>query len=359
MARNDEYMGNAKWRLETTINFLALELKKLNKLELTEIIIVDWQSKIPLFSILDLNEHARKIVRFIVVPFSLSEKVKFDDDFPRSIIMNAGIRRSKGLFIIQTLGDVLWTQNTLHTIFNIIDNRMEIKTPIERTLFVFGRKEIPYEVVRSSPNISFLKDYIKIKGDNLKFYIRPYLLVPADSIMMHRDLWFDCRAFDETLQHWGWSDCDLILRLRLRHFILSIHDEKELFVYHLNHISEKDIIQINTRKTNPQVINPFVVNDENWGLIKYQFEEFPPKTTFTDLAYSATISQIINDNYLRKHLINLAKFVLNNITYENVIFAMHFTMLILSHYPKGSIPQKLYYYLIRIKQLIKPALSEQ
>ena len=133
---------------------------------------------------------------------------------------------------------------------------------------------------------------------------------------------------------------------------------EENYVYHIEH-TINNMPFVKKRKTSPQLINPFVVNDENWGLMNYQFEEFPPKTIFKDLTSSATILQKTNDNYLGKHLINLTKFVLNNISYDNVIFALHFTMLILSHYPKGSIPEKLYHYFTRIKHLIKPALSEQ
>ena len=45
MARNDEYMGNAKWRLETTLDFLATSLSKLGRLQDAEVVIVDWQSE--------------------------------------------------------------------------------------------------------------------------------------------------------------------------------------------------------------------------------------------------------------------------------------------------------------------------
>ena len=83
-ARNDNYMGNSNWRLENALNFSAIELDKLNKLEDVEVIIVDWGSKVPLHTVLALNEKADSIARFILVSDSVINTIKID----RSALFN-------------------------------------------------------------------------------------------------------------------------------------------------------------------------------------------------------------------------------------------------------------------------------
>ena len=141
MARNDQYMGNGRWRLETTLDFLGMNLGRLGRSEEVEIIIVDWQSEIPLYQELKLSRETVAITRFIIVPPDAG--LDFECDFPRPVILNTGIRRARGKFIIQTLGDVLWTTEALSRLFAIA----LMAGVAEETLYVIGRKEIPYDFV--------------------------------------------------------------------------------------------------------------------------------------------------------------------------------------------------------------------
>ena len=61
-SRNDSYMGNSRWRLETSINLALLNAKEANFLDKLEIIISDWGSEIPLSEVLNLVPEAKSRV---------------------------------------------------------------------------------------------------------------------------------------------------------------------------------------------------------------------------------------------------------------------------------------------------------
>lgn len=318
MARNDEYMGNAKWRLETTLDFLATSLSKLGRLQDAEVVIVDWQSEVPIYVDLKVCDLTSSIIRHILVPQILPRSINFECDFPRPVILNIGIRRSRGQYIIQTLGDVLWPVGTLQFLFDTIENGKYCDTRIDHALVVIGRKEIPYDIACKTPSILFLREYINDHPENIADVPPlPYLLVPADSFMMHRDLWYESRAFDEQLQRWGWLDCDLILRLQLKYKILTKNDNENLLVYHLNHIAPDQINEIVNRKTNPWVFNNLTVNTQEWGLGDMIFSEYP-LPAFDDLMAKMNNTGTYISYYRIKHFIKLLVFLVSNFNIANI-----------------------------------------
>ena len=346
-ARNDNYMGNSNWRLETTINFIADKLTKIGKLQDVEFIITDWGSEIPLPTVLSLTQDAQQISRFILVPFSLAEKVRRDSNFPAPIAVNVGIRRARGKFICLTCADVIWSEEFLQHLFDILSGKYEIGKPIKRTLFIFSRKNVPIEVVNQSPCLDNLDKFIQENGDNLTIdNLMPYFLAPAGSLMMHRERWYECHGIDEKLIYWGWNDIDLVLRMRLRnYFCIDMGKEHDMYTYHLQHYSS----EYTPPKQNPQVFNPFVVNDNNWGLANFQFEEFPPNLRLD--ASVSTVSKISKDDkhYRRKHLLNLMKFACSDMSWRGLSVTLLTLRRILADSPDRSIAGKLYFYLRRLK----------
>ena len=63
-SRNDSYMGNSRWRLETSINLAILNAKKAELLDQVEIIVSDWGSEIPLRDVLQLVPESEGRVKF-------------------------------------------------------------------------------------------------------------------------------------------------------------------------------------------------------------------------------------------------------------------------------------------------------
>ncbi|MBI4652167.1 hypothetical protein HY745_13015 [Candidatus Desantisbacteria bacterium] len=337
-ARNDNYMGNANWRLETTINFLAMTLERLGRLKDAEIVIADWWSDVPLHSVLSLTEQAKQITRFILIPITSFENLKFDNNFPTPIVMNLAIRRSKGTFIMQTLADVLWDDISLKRLFNILDGKQKQKILLEKTLFVFNRKELQYDMVCQKPSIFFLDKFIKENRENIPAVPPvPYTYGPSDGIMMHRDLWFECHAFDEKYQLWGWSDSDLLLRIQIsNYFLFTCYDEKDMFIYHLNHIPEDQLYKVmKDKKKNPFFFNPLVVNDESWGLANYSFKEYPPVSVPVNVNNSLPAKTLKPDKYYKwKHFKCLLIFFMKNIRFRSIVILYYCTKVIFFVYKK-------------------------
>jgi hypothetical protein len=358
-ARNDNYQGNSTWRLETTINYLALQLEKLGRLNDAEMVILDWCSPEPVHTSLSLTEQAKKISRFILVPASVINEMHFDDDFPRPIVINAGIRRSRGTYIIQTIGDVLWPKSCLEKIFDIIDKQIFQKKSVHKTLFVIGRKEIPYSIASTCPALSFLEKFVEENDEKIPLVPPfPYIRVPGDGLLMHKNLWFESHGFDERLQYWGWSDCDVILRIQLKYDVVCAKEDKDLAVYHLNHISPENESQILKRKTNPWFFNPLVVNDNDWGLGTYSFNEMPPSAPIDSAAtYITTGGTEIVRWYRFVHFMNILKFAFTNLNKAG--FAMTYRIVInfledARHYGIcGRVLSKMVYYCRRLKRSIK------
>ena len=51
--RNDNYLGDFKYRITTTISYLCRNLKRIGRLKDIEVIIVDWNSEIPLMQLIN------------------------------------------------------------------------------------------------------------------------------------------------------------------------------------------------------------------------------------------------------------------------------------------------------------------
>ena len=98
-SRNDSYMGNSLWRLETSINLALINAKNANFLEKLEIVISDWGSEIPLSDVLNLVPEAEGKVKFIHIPPSVAIKEQKDAE----IIIGGGYDKTKGYFIDPTV----------------------------------------------------------------------------------------------------------------------------------------------------------------------------------------------------------------------------------------------------------------
>ena len=98
-SRNDCYMGNSRWRLETSINLALLNAQDADFLDKLEIVVSDWGSEVPLSEVLDLVPEAKSTVKFIHVPPDIAEVKQKDSKFPEVIALNAAARRASGEYI--------------------------------------------------------------------------------------------------------------------------------------------------------------------------------------------------------------------------------------------------------------------
>ena len=265
-AKNDNYYEDTIWRLETTVNFLANSLHKVGVIEETEIIIVDWKSKVPIQSVITLNERWKKKVLFLTVPYNFENNLVEGNLFNGSLVANIGIRRSVGKYIAVTCSDTLWDEKFIIGFLKEINNNSRVL----KTLFFVGRDDIPARIVSKKLSGEELKSFIKSNRNNFtRKSDKLFLFGGAGALIMHRDIWHKCRGLDESLIHWGWNDTDLMLRVLLNG--IFINTDSNMKVFHLDHTPAAGIAERHKTKQNPKKFKPFVANDENWGMGNYKF----------------------------------------------------------------------------------------
>lgn len=287
--RNDDYGGNFKWRIETMLNYLAENVNKLGQLNAVEVLITDWGSDVPLHIVLTLEELARKIVRFIYVPSALARDLESDSEFPHVLANNAAIRRASGQYIAITNSDILFPVAFLRQLFAILNGEHAIRVPREASILLVPQYQVPWWYVNKSPKVDELDFILSRIGNHLPIMplgsLGPF--VPAGFIMMHRDLWYECRGFDERLIYWGFCDADIALRVTKKYPWVDL-SQLDMCVFHLEHYPRNNRNAL-TRKRNPQYWdNPFKVNDDQWGLVAERLQEFVYQDSPTGSSISPT-----------------------------------------------------------------------
>ncbi len=95
-SRNDQYMGNSRWRLETALNYVAGRVEALGRERDVEVLVADWGSEVPLREVVRLGPTAARIVSFVTVPPALARDLQRDSPFPEVLALNAAARRARG-----------------------------------------------------------------------------------------------------------------------------------------------------------------------------------------------------------------------------------------------------------------------
>jgi uncharacterized protein (UPF0248 family) len=270
-ARNDTYMGNYRWRLETTLNYLAASLEQIGRLNDVEVIITDWNSDVPLHRVLKISPTAQSLVRYVVVPPAIARKAQGDSEFPIVLAQNTAVRRARGEYIAQTDSDVLFTPEFLTGLFELLEEKRTIDVPVEASFLVSMRRDVPYWYAANGPTIKELDWFLQRYGESLP----PTPYIPIEGlgnytatgfVMMHRRLWEEVRGYDERLVHWGWMDIDLALRVARDYAWRYLRDAGLPEVFHLEHYSPW-LFRRPTRQVNP-MNHPTTTcpNPETWGL---------------------------------------------------------------------------------------------
>ena len=110
-SRNDNHGGNMRAKNIFFINRWLHSIKKYNLN--CELIIVDWNSKIPLRKIIKTSlSNKKETIKIIEVPARIHEKIKNSKkiNFFQMIAKNVGARRANGKFLIFTNIDVIFSE---------------------------------------------------------------------------------------------------------------------------------------------------------------------------------------------------------------------------------------------------------
>jgi len=306
-ARNDNYMGDFKWRIATACNYMARGLTAIGRLGDVEIVVGDWNSDVPLHKELVLSPEAQSMTRFVVVPAQYAIPIQKESKFPNCIVYNTSIRRAWGEYIALANSDVLFPPSTLLLLLLILEGKIP-GVPVRESLMTAARGQIPVSQVTKTPPLLELEEYV---NRNLGLFPTDSQHVgtaaPAELMMLHRDIWHDCGANDERFIHWGWMDVDLALRITQKYPLVHLNNYG-VRLLHLEHYTEQRNYDPKTfhRKVNKSDDTPrFRVNDENWGLGDKPLEWFYAEKTASIEAvvtpppgavevWNATLPQIAN-----------------------------------------------------------------
>ena len=284
--RNDNFMGDFTWRLSTTINFIARSAARLNRLKEIEIVVTDWNSDVPLHKVLELVPEAKEITKFISVPKSIAEAAQKDSNYPDSIVANTGIRRASGEFICQTGSDIIFTASTLNAMLNVIEGKYS-DIPVKKTNMSGGRRHIPNGIVQRRLPLLEFESYI---NRNAAYFPEERgaagHAAPANLMLMHRDLWHQCRGFDERLIYWGFNDIDLTLRITARYGFVQL-EHYGVNALHMEHWTKpRDYSPEKMfRKLNPvnNLVPEFAPNSNGWGLGDFEIPLVSIESTVSDI----------------------------------------------------------------------------
>ena len=207
-SRNDHYSGNSLYRLQTSLNYLALQVVSLGKTDDVEVVVTDWGSETPLRQVLVLTTDAARNTHFLEVPIEVARDKQRDSPFAEVVANNAAIRRARGRYIGRIDQDTLVGRCFLRRFFEYVDGPRSSSRALDSSFLFIGRHHIPIGLVRESPDLDAVDSYIETFGSCLPrdgVGQRTLFDAPVGVVVMHRDLWDECRGYDERLIYWGFS----------------------------------------------------------------------------------------------------------------------------------------------------------
>lgn len=274
IGRNDNYMGNFKYRLTTAINFLAKQIEALNHLDNIEILITDWNSDTALSGVLDLTATAAQLCKFIRVPPEVAAIVQpVGVKFHGAKATNVAIRRAAGEYIMLFDADSLMPRHSLHAILDLLAHKLTLPYDVSRTYFFCGRYQIPWEIVQRQPNLEMWERFLVLNSGQLPLDGRPFGLgIFGIGLMMHKKLWHECRGYHETMPGWGWVDAELALRVTQCYPWIDLASIG-VTIFHMEHNQRRNKSSSGGgHKLNPYDVSmDFAINGDQWGIADRTF----------------------------------------------------------------------------------------
>ena len=284
-SRNDSYMGNSRWRLETSINLALLNAKNAKFLGKLEILVSDWGSEVPLSEVLNLIPEAKGRVKFIHVALDIAKVEQKDSKFPEVIALNSVARRASGEYIGRIDNDTVVGADFFRKFEQYHKNNPTDELDLADSFLFVERKSIPYRVSRLSLPRSLISFFLKIFSSFLKLesatdWGKEFWHSPVGVMMFHRDIWNATHGYDEKLIYWGWMETDYAIRLSQRHHIINFGDHVGHHFFHLEHYSNLTEYKNRNGAATPRKKNEaiteglqYTVNHDVWGLAKHDLTE--------------------------------------------------------------------------------------
>lgn len=267
-ARNDNYKGNFKYRLSSSINFLARNMFRTGRLHELEIIVTDWNSSFPLFMDLGLTAYASEVTKFINIPTEFAMKHNIEDlNIFVAGAVNVGLRRASGEYLMIIDSDTLIPSHSLLSLLNILDGKVYLPNDVDKLYFVGGRRNFPLAVAENEPNLDEL-DWLCLQHGQEMLLEKWYhgLGTHSSSYLAHKSIFLESGGANESLKYAAWHDADITLRMSQYYHVINL-ESLGVSMYHIEH-GIGNIVTKNPYK----VSKTFKVNDDNWGFAKELFE---------------------------------------------------------------------------------------
>ena len=293
-SRNDNYMGDSRWRLQTTINLTAQNVHELGREEDVEIMVADWGSEVPLHTVLELSPVAVRMISFVIIPPALANEVQKDSSFSEVHALNSAARRINGQYIGRIDQDTIVGKRFLNAFFDLYEGTQTLEVPLNSALLFANRRDIPYRFAVRRSSLTHVNSFIRLFGPILKVCnINPHwpdvFWTSATGIwLLHRDVWNECGGYDEKLIYYNWMEVDMILRLAKKYTIVDLGKLVNYDFYHLDHFrfyspfETTSFSALSIRSFHNHMINPvidlskppseFHPNSAHWGLMQHPLE---------------------------------------------------------------------------------------
>lgn len=308
--RNDDYMGNFKYRLTSCLNMLGKNVARLGAQDQVEAVVTDWGSDVPLSQVLRLTPEAAAITRFLYVPQPLTRQARPNGDFFPACAVNTGIRRARGTWRMIFDADSLIPLSSLGALLELLRGEGRLPFDRERSFFFFPRCHVPWEIVQRFPNQEGWERYLFHAASALPK--DPTLSGAGGSgagQMAHRRLWEESTGYDESLEGGGWVDCEFALRLTERYPWVDVSFLGITF-FHMEHWSRnRRGLWLNSTVNRHAQAAEFGPNGERWGLGDVDLEEqrlalvetdaAPPELPWPDLG---AVTAGLTSRPVRKHV---------------------------------------------------------
>jgi hypothetical protein len=279
-SRNDEYMGNSRWRLETTLNYLGAQVARLRPQDAVEIVVADWGSEPPLREALALDPVAARIVSFVTVPPDVARREQQDSPFAEVIAINVAARRARGEFVGRIDQDTLVGRRFLTQFLEWVETGVPFRAPLEGALLFANRRSIPYQFTVKSPSFADVRRLVGWFGRRLRIETAPVFYRSDVGIwLMHRDLWDEAGGYDERMIYMNDMEIDMAARLMKKYPMIDLGKLVDYDFYHLDHYHPRGSRSSSTHRR----VNAECPRDERgvrpsgaqWGLAAETFEIAP------------------------------------------------------------------------------------